>query len=317
MTSAPEPPLEDRRLCFVLGKGGAGKSTVAAAMGLRAAARGHRTLLVEVASQHQMPALFGRRPREEAHRDTEMELEPGLWTISIDPQHATEEYLAGQLRVRPLVEMLVRSRAFSHFTSAAPGLAELVTLGKAWSLAVALEPGTREPVWDRLIVDCPATGHGIALLETAQNVEELAGGGPIKEQAGRIQQVVSHPAATGIALVARPEELSLTEAVEAAEALRRLGLPVAGAVLNGVRDRRFADDEEPVLRALAAGDDRRAAVAGRAGLADLEGARHDAAYRERLAREARLPVRELPQLVRRRMGVDALRALAERLGDAA
>jgi len=123
--------------------------------------------------------------------------------------------------------------------------------------------------------------------------------------------------ATGIALVARPEELSLTEAVEAAEALRRLGLPVAGAVLNGVRDRRFADDEEPVLRALAAGDDRRAAVAGRAGLADLEGARHDAAYRERLAREARLPVRELPQLVRRRMGVDALRALAERLGDAA
>lgn len=313
MTDAPPPPLLDRRLCFVLGKGGAGKSTVAAAMGLHAVARGHRTLLIEVASQHQMATLFGTRPPVDAHRDDEVELAPGLWTLSIDPQHATEEYLAGQLKVRPLVEMLVRSKAFGHFTSAAPGLAELVTLGKVWSLAVALQPGSRTPVWDRLIVDCPATGHGIALLETAQNIEELAGGGPIKEQAGRIQQVVSHPGATGIAVVARPEELSVTEAVEATEILRRQALPVAAAVLNGVREPRFGGDDEPVLRRMADAGDPRAQVAARASLEHLEGARHDAAYRERLERESGLPVTSLPQLVRRRMGVPAIEELAARM----
>lgn len=314
MPTAPDPPLNDRRLCFVLGKGGAGKSTVAAAMGLNAAGQGRRTLLIEVASQHQMTRLFGTRPAHDRHRDREVELAPHLWTVSINPEHATEEYLAGQLKVRPVVEMLARSKAFSHFTSAAPGLAELVTLGKIWSLAVALRPDARAPVWDRLIVDCPATGHGIALLETAQNVEELAGGGPIKDQAARIQQVVSHPAATGIVLVARPEELSVTEAAEAAEALRRGGLPVAAAVLNGLRPARFADHEEPALRRLA-GDpgDGPASVAARMSLEHLQGRRHDVAYRARLEEGTGLPVAALPQLVRRRMGVTALADLAVHL----
>ena len=136
------------------------------------------------------------------------------------------------------MELLTRSRAFHTFAAAAPGLPELVTVGKVWTYAVALHDD-RRPVWDALVVDCPATGHGIALLETAGNVEAIAGGGPIRDQAARIQEVVSHPAATGVAIVARPEELAVSEAVEAAAALRERGLPVAAAVLNGVREERF------------------------------------------------------------------------------
>lgn len=315
MTDDPaNPPLSQRRLCFVLGKGGAGKSTVAAALGLASAAKGARTLVVEVASQHQLPRFFGMPEPHDRHRDHEFQLAPDLWSISVDPQHATEEYLAGQLKVRPVVEMLTRSRAFTHFTAAAPGLAELVTLGKIWSLAVALKPGGRVPVWDRLIVDCPATGHGIALLETAQNVEELAGGGPIRDQAHRIREVIAHPAATGILLVARPDELSVTEAVEATERLRDQGLPVAAAVLNGVREVRFGDDEAAALQRLAGGGAAAATAAG-AALRHLDHQRRDAAYADRLRGRTGLPLALMPQLVRRRIGADELRTLSEHLGE--
>lgn len=308
------PPLSERRLCFVLGKGGAGKSTVAAALGLAAAAAGKRTLVIEVAAQHQVSRYFHVPDAHDRHRDHEVELAPGLWGISIDPQHATEEYLAGQLKVRPVVEMLTRSRAFSHFTSAAPGLAELVTLGKIWSLAVALDADRSAAVWDRLIVDCPATGHGIALLETAQNVEELAGGGPIRDQAHRIQEVIAHPAATGILIVARPDELSVTEAAEAAATLTEQGLPVAATVLNGVREPRFAADEVGALRALAEADGAVAVgTAARAALRHLDHEQRDARFARRLADETGLAPALVPQLVRRHIGVAELTILASHL----
>jgi anion-transporting ArsA/GET3 family ATPase len=287
---------------------------VAAAMGLHAAARGMRTLVIEVASQHPMTEMFGARPSHDRHRDREVELASGLWTISIDPEHATEEYLAKQLKVRPVIEMLTRSRAFTNFAQAAPGLAELVTLGKIWSLAVALDPGTSTPAWDRLVVDLPATGHGIALLETAQNIEELAGGGPIKDQAARIRQVVSHPGATGIAVVARPEELSVTEGLEAVRSLRGNGLPVAAAVLNGMPPVRFGDGDEAALSELATSREAAIATAGRLSLRRLHGERHDQGQLDRLRRESGLPVMVLPQLVRRNMGTAGIEDLAAEIG---
>ncbi|MGD9695023.1 MAG: ArsA family ATPase [Thermoleophilia bacterium] len=308
---APTPPVAERRLCFVLGKGGVGKSTVAAALALSLARDGHRTLLIEVAAQQRVSALFGDAAIGHA---APTELAPGLFAISIDPEHATEDYLVSQLHVRPLVEMLTHSRAFHNFAAAAPGLSELVTVGKIWSLAVALREGGDAPVWDRLVVDCPATGHGLALLETAGNVEELAASGPIRDQARRIQQVITHPAATGVMVVARPQELPVSEAAEATAHLRRHGLPVAAAVMNGMGARRFGPDDEAPLRAAAAGsaDDVRAA-AGLA-LAHLDRQRAEDAYARRLAAETGLPVTVLPRIVRP-MDRDALAVLADALGE--
>lgn len=316
---APTPPLADRRLCFVLGKGGSGKTTVSAALGVAAARRGLKTLVVEVSAQHRLTELFRLPGAATAHRDVEVPLAPDLWTISIDPEHATEEYLVRQLKVRPLVELLARSKAFSHFTQAAPGLAELVTLGKIWSIAVDLRPDGRTPVWDRLIVDLPATGHGIALLETAQNIEEMVAGGPIKDQAGRIQQVVRHPAATGIAIVAQPEELSVTEAIEAIGRLRALELPIAGAIVNGMRAARFSADETALLRTLAedapGGDP--TGTAARLAVAQQESADHDVRQRDRLSAAVGLDPIELPRLVRMRMGIGGVEELAAHLPAAA
>ena len=306
------PPLSQRRLCFVLGKGGVGKSTVAAAMGLAAARAGRRSLVIEVGGQDRLSRLF--RGAHVGHEEA-TELAPGLFGISVDVEQAIEEYLTGQLRLRPLVELLTRSRAFHTFAEAAPGLPELVTVGKVWTYAVALHED-RRPVWDALVVDCPATGHGIALLETAGNVEAIAGGGPIRDQAARIHDVVVHPAATGVAIVARPEELAVSEAIEATAALRERGMPVAAAVLNGMRAERFRDDEAPALAAVAAAADGPSSRAAEAALRRLDDQRSDQAYRRRLAEGTRLPVLELPQLVRRRFDLDAVRVLAASLTDA-
>ncbi len=150
------------------------------------------------------------------------------------------------------MDLLVRSRAFHTFAAAAPGLAELVTLGKIWELAVALEGG--HPIWDKVIVDCPATGHGIALLRTAGNVTELAAQGPVRDQAHRIEEVVMHPSATGIVVVARPEELPVSEAIDAITELRRDNFPVAATVMNALVKMRFSDEEARALADIVAAD---------------------------------------------------------------
>jgi Mrp family chromosome partitioning ATPase len=284
------PPLTERRLAFVLGKGGVGKTTVAAALALGLADAGHRTLLLEVAGERRTEALFGTAPSVE----TPVEVRPRLHALSVDADRATQEYLTIQLKVRPLVEMMARSRAFHQVTQAAPGLSELVTLGKIWDLATAVQGGT--PVWDRLVVDAPATGHGIALLEVAGNVRDLAGSGPIRDQADAIERVIRHPAATGVVVVARPEDLAVTEAVEAVQSMRDKDLPVTCAVVNGVRTSPFGAAEVDALRAVAgmpgAPDaDRAAALAA---LAVADGAVHDAREVAGLARDAGIPVAVLP-----------------------
>lgn len=303
------PPLIDRRLAFVLGKGGVGKTTVAAALGLGLADAGHRTLLLEVGAEQRSEALFGVAPSTQDPR----EVRPGLFALSVDADRATQEYLTLQLRVRPLVEMMTRSRAFHQVTQAAPGLAELVTLGKIWDLATSVRDGT--PVWDRLVVDAPATGHGIALLEVAGNVRDLAGSGPISDQADAIEAVIRHPGATGVIVVARPEDLAVSEALESIATLRARGLPVTCAVVNAVRRSAFTPGDVETLRAAmaspGAGEPERAAAVAALGAA--AGALHDEREVAGLAREARISVATLPAVPDLSPGSGGLEALAAAL----
>ncbi|MGH2883339.1 MAG: ArsA-related P-loop ATPase, partial [Solirubrobacteraceae bacterium] len=121
--------LFGKRLLFVTGKGGVGKSTAAIALGLVAARRGLRTVVAELASQERAQRLFAQN----GELFCELRLADNLFTISVDPQHAMEEYL--EVKVGALGQALSSSRLFSAFAMATPGMRELLSIGKVWELA--------------------------------------------------------------------------------------------------------------------------------------------------------------------------------------
>ena len=158
---------------MVTGKGGTGKTTVSAALGLLAARRGKRVVVCEVARQERLASMFG----QEALGHEERELATGLFGISIDPERAKEEWLRHQLHSGALAGMLGHSRIFQYLTAAAPGLSELVSMGKVWDMA-QLERRLGGSIYDLAIVDAPATGHGIALLRAPRTFADIARVGP-------------------------------------------------------------------------------------------------------------------------------------------
>ena len=165
--------LLDKRLVLVTGKGGVGKTTIAAALGLAAARRGKRVIVCEVAAQQRLPAMLGQPDADGA----EQELAPGLFAVAVDPERTKEEWLRYQLRSDTLAGLLGGSRVFQYLTAAAPGLTELVTMGKVWDLA-QLERRTEGAVYDLAIVDAPATGHGLAMLRAPVHLRGRGAGRP-------------------------------------------------------------------------------------------------------------------------------------------
>ena len=236
------PALLDKRLVFVTGKGGVGKSTVAAALGMLATRRGLRTVIAELSSQERVQRLFGCRGRQ----FEEVELAPGLFTISIDPEHAMDEYL--RVKVGALGHALGSSRLFQAFAMATPGMRELLSIGKVWELA-QLERRTEGAIpYDLVIVDSPSTGHGVGLLKTPRTFADIARVGPIAHQGRTIADTIADRMFTGVVAVATPEEIPVNETLSLCDALEEEELPVDLVVLNGLYPVRF---DEPELEALA------------------------------------------------------------------
>jgi anion-transporting ArsA/GET3 family ATPase len=291
-TTAPAPRraaaaagLLDKPLVVVTGKGGAGKSTVAAALGLAAARRGRRTIIAEVARRDDVSRVLGGTG---VHED---ELAAGLHHISIDPEDAMEEYLADQLPSRALAEVLISSRGFNYLAAATPGLRELLTIGKAWELAQQdrRTPGA-EP-YDLVVLDAPATGHGVAVLAAPRTFADAALAGRIARQGRIIDAMLSDAARTGVVAVARPEEMAVNETLELQDALREtVGLDVDLVVANGLLPDRFSAADARAL------EDAPPSAPVRAALTAHARARAQRSQLGRLRRSARAPVVTLPFL---------------------
>jgi anion-transporting ArsA/GET3 family ATPase len=298
------PQLLDKRLILVTGKGGAGKTTVAAALGLAAARQGKRVVLCEVAEQERLAALFGARATH-----TETELAPGLFAVSVDPEQAKQEWLRYQLKSRTLASVLGGSRLFQYLTAAAPGLSELVTIGKVWDLA-QLERRTVGSVFDLAIVDAPATGHGLAMLRAPSTFAAVARIGPIGRQAEKIDRSLRDRAHTGVLTTALPEEMPVNETVEFERALRReLRMAVDAIVVNAVHPARFRSREVKRLQRARAPDNvSQAAIA--AALSEHRRARGEHAQVRRLRRAARAPVLTLPRIFEPELDRDDIERLS-------
>ena len=302
--------LLERRLIFVTGKGGVGKSTVATVLGLLAARAGRKTIVAELAGQERVQRAFDRH----AEAFTELELAPGLFTISIDPQRSMEEYL--HLRVGALGGMLASSRLFGAFAMATPGMRELLSIGKVWELA-QFERRTRgaDP-YDLVIVDAPATGHGVGILRTPRTFAEIARVGPIAHQGATIARTIADPAFTAILAVTTAEEMPVNETLAAARAIAAEGLALRGVIVNALYPERFTAAEAERLQAL----ERPGGAAGAAVRAALSAHARAAGQQVQLARLSQgLPsaqLVELPYLFTPEIGLDELDRLAGTMAQA-
>ena len=244
-------PILDRRLLFVTGKGGVGKSVAAATIALCAFRHRKRVLVVELSPYGRMRELLGG-----PEIGTEpVEILPRLEIVRIDPRQALEEFLDSLLRIRALTQRLLRSSSFSILTAAAPGIEEFLVLAKVAAFEKERVGFKRRPRYDLIIVDAQATGHSLPFLSTARTVMEMMPTNSIGRMAGDVGALLSDASRTAVVLVTIPEEMAVNETIELAASLRQGRAVALGPVIaNAVWPERFTDDETSWLATASAQD---------------------------------------------------------------
>ncbi len=305
-----------RRLVVLTGKGGVGKSLVGAALAVAARDRGKRVLLVEVAAPVEAARLLGGRPS----KGREVEALPGLFTLNLQPRDAMDEYVRHVVRLDLLARRVLESPVYHRFFAAAPGLKELMTLGKVMVLEEARARLSGRPLWDLVILDAPATGHGLAFLKVPLAASSAVPVGPVGHNARRVLSLLRDRARTALLVVAIPEEMAVVEALQFREMAREeLGVSPAAVVLNACHERRFsAADEAAVLDLAARGEDGEVEglplpAALRAARRQIRRRRLTRFYEARLRRALDVPLVSLPYLFRDSLGPEDVRLLAGRL----
>jgi anion-transporting ArsA/GET3 family ATPase len=308
--------LLDRRLLFVTGKGGVGKTTVAAGLALYAAEHGRRTLLCEVDAKGDVADYFETGPTAFAAR----EVFPSLWAMSMDTEASLREYLRLNLRIPVVGRIGPLAKAFDFVATAAPGVREILTVGK-----FCYE--VRENHYDLVVVDASATGHIVGQLAAPQAINDLVKVGLIRSQTDWILEILSDPVRTGLAIVTTPEEMPVNETIElAGRVSTETSVELAAVIVNRVLPELFGRSEEEVFNEL-----RRPAVS-----AELKQLLHDdpapvleaarlavtlrrtrAGHLEHLREgiDPAVPMMYLPFLFTRLHGLRTLRQVARSLGE--
>ena len=223
--------LTKARLHFVTGKGGTGKSTIAAALALALAAGGRKVLLVEVEGRQGIAQLFDVPPLP--YQEVKIATADGGGTVNalaIDTEAAFLEYLEMFYNLGLAGRAMRRIGAVEFATTIAPGLRDVLLTGKIREIVTRAEKG-KQPVYDAVVVDSPPTGRISRFLDVTKAVSQLAKGGPVHSQAESVVKVL-HSDLTAIHLVTLLEALPIQETLEAIDELEQLSLPIGSVIVN-------------------------------------------------------------------------------------
>ncbi len=243
--AGPLDELSARRFLFLTGKGGVGKTTVSAALGLALAARGKRVLIVMPHTKERLSAVLGTQP---IGPDI-VKVAERLWAVNVDPERALAEYGHMVLKVKALANAVFGNEYIRTFLRAVPGMYEWSMLGKAWFHTTEADESGRN-AYDIVIFDAPATGHGLDMLKVPKVILDVAPPGVLRRDAERAVSLFRDPTKSGILVVTLPEEMPVTETIELVHAIEKdLSMPVLRLVVNGVMPPLFGDAERASLLA--------------------------------------------------------------------
>ena len=232
--------LLDRKLVFITGKGGVGKTTIASTLAWLAADRGRRTLVCEVDAKGNLADFYETTP----FAFEEREIAPRLWAMSMDTEASLKQYLSLQLKLPLVARIGPLAKMFDFVASAAPGVREIVTVGKlCWEV--------KERHYDFVVVDASATGHILGQLTAPQAINQLVQVGLVRQQTGWMLDILQDPATTGLVVVATPSEMPVSETLELTGRLRQeTNVDLAAVVVNRVLPELFGRGEEEVFERL-------------------------------------------------------------------
>jgi anion-transporting ArsA/GET3 family ATPase len=310
------PALLDRRLVFVTGKGGVGKTTVSAALALLAAQRSKRTLACELDAKGDLASFYETGPADFQGHD----VMPGLRVMSMDTEASLREYLKLQLRIPVVGRIGPLAKAFDFVATAAPGVREILTVGK-------LCYEVRENHYDLVVVDATATGHIVGQLAAPQAINQLVKVGLIRSQTDWMLDILSDPAKTGLVIVTTPEEMPVNETMELAGRIAtETTVELAAVVVNRVLPELFGRGEEQVFDELCqpdaevalgeiVGDDPQAVLEGARLAVRLRRTRAWHLDRLRAGLDPSVPMLLLPMLFTRGYGMRTTRQIAKSLSE--
>jgi anion-transporting ArsA/GET3 family ATPase len=311
------PGLLDRRLLFVTGKGGVGKTTVAAALADLAVRRGKRTLICAMDAKQSLAEAYDIAPLE----FEPTEVQRGLFAMAMNTEDSLREYLRLFVRI-PLVGRIgALARTFDFVADAAPGVKEILGVGK-------LCYEVREHHYDLVVVDAEASGHVVAQIGAPQAIGELVQVGMVRDQTEWLMAILGDPAITGLVTVTTPEEMPVTETIELLDrVVAKTNVDNAAVVANRVLAPLFDETErdlferlrepEPMARLAQAVGPKAAVLFDAAELAARRsdtGARHLARLRE--AMPEHLPMYNVPELFAKASGRRVIFKVAEALREA-
>lgn len=288
--------LFERRFAIVSGKGGVGRTTLSLALGYAAANYGLRTCIVQLGARDWAGHAFGHPAT--SYEPLQLDPRLPLFAANLTPADALREYGQMKLRFRALHNIVFENDVMRRLVRMVPGMNEMLMLGKAWHMEAADRRPDGSPTWDLLVIDAPATGHGVSLLRLPQTIVAAVPVGPMAEDARAMRALLEDPARTALHVVTLPQELPASEALELCQHARTtLGMPTGYLFVNQLLPKLLTADQRRVLQRHPGREGSLAAAALRATESYEQWRAAQQNQLARLRRHSPLPLVELPHML--------------------